>query len=70
MVRQPVTSSVLKSVGYDSGTSTLELEFEDRAVYRYFDFPEFLHRGLMLSSSKGQFLNSRIVGRFRHERVT
>ena len=69
MERQPVQSSVLKSAGYDAEHSILELEFEDGDVYQYFDFPEFLYRGLMLSDSKGRFLNSRIVGRYRNERA-
>lgn len=69
MERHLVESSVLKSAGFDPDTGILELEFKDGDVYRYFEFPEFLYRGLLLSSSKGQFLTSRIVGRYRHERV-
>jgi hypothetical protein len=65
--RQVVESSVIRAVGYDSTACVLEIEFRDGDVYRYFEFPEFLYRGLMLSASKGQFFNSRINGRYAFE---
>jgi hypothetical protein len=65
--RQAVESSVILGVGYDSTTCVLEIEFRDGDVYLYFDFPEFLYRGLMLSVSKGQFFNRRINGRYAFE---
>mgnify|MGYP001554822885 CR=1 FL=1 len=69
MKRAPVESSVIKSVGYDESTSVLEVQFPDGDVYRYFEFPAFLYRGLMLATSKGHFFNTRIAGRYRYERV-
>lgn len=69
MERQPVRSSVIRSVAYDEAAAVLEVEFPDGDVYRYFEFPEFLHRGLMLAASKGQFFNTRINGRYRFERI-
>lgn len=69
MGRQVVESSVIRAVGYDPTTCTLEIEFHDGDVYRYFDFPEFLYRGLMLAGSKGQFFNSRISGRYAFEQL-
>lgn len=70
MERNTVRSSLLKSVGYDPATKTLEIEFHDGDVYSYRDFPEFLHRGLILAPSKGKFFNGRIAGRFSYERLT
>jgi hypothetical protein len=69
MTREPVESSVIKSVGYDEGAAVLEVQFPDGDVYRYFEFPAFLYRGLMLAASKGHFFNTRIAGRYRYERV-
>jgi lysyl-tRNA synthetase class 2 len=69
LTRAPVESSVIKSVGYDESTSVLEVQFPDGDVYRYFEFPAFLYRGLMLATSKGHFFNTRIAGRYRYERV-
>ena len=36
MQRQPVESSMLRSAGFDSERSILELEFNNGRVYRYF----------------------------------
>jgi hypothetical protein len=63
MNRQPVASSSLASVGYDSEGSMLEVEFRDGRVYRHAGVPDFLFRGLMLARSKGKFFNTRIFGR-------
>jgi hypothetical protein len=67
--REPVTSSLINSVGYDPSTHTLEVEFQDGDVYRYAGVPEFLYRGLLVTPSKGAFLHTRILGRFEHRRV-
>jgi len=67
--RKHVESSLVTSIGYDATTSVLEIEFHDGDVYRYFDFPEFLYKGLMASPSKGHFCTSRVIGRFRHEQI-
>ena len=46
MDRTPVSSSNLASVGYDPSTKTLEIEFNDGAVYQYDDVPESEYTGL------------------------
>ena len=43
MIRQPVTSSNLRTVGYDPITRTLEIEFQDGAVYQYDGVPPDVH---------------------------
>jgi len=55
--------------GFDPQSRTLEVEFTNGRVYRYFDVPEFLHRGFMVAPSKGAYFNTRIDARFRHEEV-
>ncbi len=40
MDRTPVSSSNLASVGYDSESMVLEIEFLNGSVYQYFDAPE------------------------------
>ena len=69
MERESVKSSTIRSVGYDALSHTLEIEFCDRGTYQYFEVPEFLYRGLMLTPSKGTFFNDRIANRYRHEEV-
>ena len=66
MVRTPVTSSNIQSIGYDPATQTLEVGFHHGGVYQYFGVPESEFKGLMAASSKGSFLAARIKGRFRY----
>jgi hypothetical protein len=53
MKRETVLSSAIRAVGFDPQSQTLEVEFTNGRVYRYFDVPEFLHRGFMVAQSKG-----------------
>jgi len=67
--RQPVRSSDLASVGYDSGRRFLEIEFRSGGVYRYLEVPAEIHAQLLAAESKGRFFAARIRDRFHHERV-
>ena len=68
MERTPVDPSAVVSVGYDESRQTLELEYVDGDVYQSFDVPEVLYRALN-APSIGQFVNTRIKGTFRYEKV-
>jgi len=69
MRRAPVSSSAIRSIGYDPQNQILEVEFISGRVYQYFDVPEFLYRGFSLARSKGEYLNTRIGDRFRSEEL-
>jgi KTSC domain len=69
MQRESVDSSTIDSIGYDEQTSTLEVSFKNGRVYQYFDVPSTVWEEFRTSSSKGQFLNTHIKGRFRYARV-
>jgi hypothetical protein len=69
MKRTPVQSTAIRSIGYDSTAKTLDIEFLNRRVYRYFDVPEFLYRGFMLAGSKGGYFKTRINNRFSCEEI-
>jgi len=69
MVRQPVSSSNLRSVGYDPGASILEIEFQDGSVYQYFEVPSKTYAGLMRADSKGSYLHENIKDQFRYEKL-
>jgi hypothetical protein len=60
MERTPVESSNLFSVGYDAGTSTLEIEFRSGGVYQYFGVPAGVCEGLMMAPSKGRYFDQYI----------
>lgn len=70
MHRQTVISSNLSSVGYDSKSSTLEIEFLNGSVYQYENVPSVIYNGLMSASSKGQYFERMIVkGGYRYKRI-
>ena len=69
MQRVPVDSSNVASVGYDSTTQTLEVEFHGGRVYQYFDVPEPVYQSFLQASSKGQFLHQGVKGIYRFARV-
>lgn len=57
MNRTPVSSSNLKSVGYDESSKTLEVEFLNGTVYQYSGVPASVYQGLMSASSHGSYLD-------------
>lgn len=66
MERQQVSSSNLKSIGYDINTSILEVEFKNGRVYQYFNVPINVYNALINASSIGKYLNSNIVGVYKY----
>ena len=64
MERTSVTSSNINSIGYDADSQTLEIEFNNGAVYEYSGVPEGEHTGLMNAVSKGTYFNANIKNRY------
>lgn len=69
MERQSVSSSTLASVGYEPSSETLEIEFTNGSVYRYFNVPPFEHEQLMSATSHGVYFNANIKNRYPFERA-
>ena len=69
MNKSSVASSNVSSIGYDSITQTLEVEFLSGRVYQYYGVPDHLHEQIMQASSKGQFLNYYIKNSYPYSRV-
>jgi hypothetical protein len=69
MKRQQVQSSNLVSVGYEDGSSTLEIEFKGGALYQYYNVPAHIHDGLMAADSKGSYFHANIKDLFPYSRV-
>lgn len=65
MNRTPVSSSAIRSVGYDAATLTLETELSSGTVYQYFDVPESVFVELMSAGSLGQYYNHNIRNAYR-----
>jgi hypothetical protein len=69
MKRIDVESSILRSVGYDPATQTLEIEFTTRDVRQYMKVPQEVYDMLMASSSLGMFFRRHIKDEYKHFRV-
>jgi hypothetical protein len=64
MVRVPVKSSNILSIGYDRDSLMLEVEFNTKRIYRYSNVPPNIYAGLMKSSSHGKYFLNHIHGVF------
>jgi hypothetical protein len=69
MIREPVQSSNLKSVGYDATSKTLEVEFNSGGIYQYSNVPKDIYMGLMRASSHGIFFARYVKDHFPTKRV-
>ena len=70
MIRQPVSSSNIKSVGYDLDSTLLEIEFHDGSIYQYSNVPQSVHTALMAAVSLGSFLHKNIRGKYSYRKVS
>jgi len=57
MIRTAVSSSNIRSIGYDTDSQVLEVEFHDGGVYQYYEVPPSVHQGLMSAASHGSYLH-------------
>jgi hypothetical protein len=69
MDRELVSSSNIVSVGYDSDSETLEVEFKGTGVYQYYNVPAFLHERMMAADSVGKFFNAEIKNAYPCSKV-
>jgi hypothetical protein len=65
----PERSSVIRSVGYDLRTNTLQLSFPDGRVYQYFDVPFSQVEALAKAPSMGSYFHSEIRDRYFYKQV-
>ncbi len=69
MQRTPVSSSNLRSVGYDPASQTLEIEFQNGRIYQYFNVPQSVYDALMAAESHGRYFLAHIRGVYPYRRV-
>lgn len=60
MEREPVVSSLIRTIGYDAELSLLEIEFLNGRVYQYAPVPEELYQDLISAPSIGSAFTQRI----------
>lgn len=60
---------MIKSIGYDNSSSTLEIEFSSGVIWNYFDVPESLWYEFQGNESKGKFFHANIKNKFAETQV-
>ncbi|WP_312930294.1 KTSC domain-containing protein [Agrobacterium cavarae] len=69
MIRDPVSSSTVISIGYDADTETLEVEFASGTIYQYYNIGSAIYEQLMQAPSKGQYINVYLKNAYPYSRV-
>lgn len=69
MERRSVSSSMIRSIGYDESISILEIEFNSGAVWNYHDFPLTSWYEFDGAESHGKFFHSFIKNNYRESQV-
>lgn len=69
MQRTPVTSSDIQSIGYDTATRTLEVEFHSGGIYQYFNVPASEYQAFMAAGSHGQYFHQYIKNTYGWQQV-
>ena len=69
MERFPVSSSNIKSVGYDAEAKSLEIEFANGNVYAYAGVPPVTHSALISAKSVGAAFATMVRGKFEYAAV-
>lgn len=64
MQRQDVSSSRIKSIGYDVKQKTLEIEFFGLDIYQYVGVPPKTYETFLTVKSKGRFFDGVIKDKF------
>ena len=62
--REPVVSTVIRSIGYSKRLHTLEIEFVNGAVYRYLQVARSVYQALMVADSKAAYYDRNVKGHF------
>lgn len=65
-----VSSSMINSIGYESKTQKLRIEFSKGQEYVYFDVPSHVYRDLMSASSVGRHFIANVRDYYQYERVS
>ena len=64
-----VEASNVKSIGYETATATLSVEYKSGYKYEYENVPANIFDELLESVSKGKYMNQVIKGQYNGRRV-
>lgn len=66
MERKNVSSSNIKSIGYDENAEELEVEFKSGDVYEYFNVPVDKYKALMSALSIGTYFAANVRDKYKY----
>lgn len=69
MKRINVTSSSIKSIGYDSQSCILEIEFSRGVIYQYRNVPSLHVIRLIFADSIGKYFDVHIKNCYEYEKI-
>jgi hypothetical protein len=69
LTRERVSSSSIRSVGYDPDNRILEIELRHGGVYQYFQVPPEAHQSLVAATSIGGHYTKFIKPAYRFRKV-
>lgn len=69
MERKRVNASSIRSVGYDTGTQVLEVEFTSGSIVQYSGVSPEVHRRFINAPSPGSFFQDQIEENFPGKRI-
>lgn len=69
IVRKPVESEGITSIGYSRVAKILEIEFRNGRIYQYAGVSEWTRRKFMSAESKGMFFQAEIRGHYAYRRM-
>ena len=69
MERKRVSASNIRSVGYDTRSRVLEIEFSNGGIHQYSGVSEEIYRRLMNSPSPGSYFSDEIEESFTAKRL-
>ena len=69
MNRTRVLSQLLKAIGYDANSETLEVQFRKGGTFQFFAVPAFVYTRLLQADSKGSYFEHRVRPNFKFRRL-
>jgi len=69
MERKKVSSSQIRSIGYESSSQTLEVEMSDGTVWQYSRVPSEVHRRLMAAPTIASYYRDNIEEEYSRRRL-
>jgi len=68
MDRKKVSSSQIRSVGYDGGSQVLEVEMSDGTVWQYSHVPSEVHRRFLAAPTLASYYRDNIEEEYSRKR--